>query len=55
MQRTGTPEDVVALVSYLVSDQAQFVTGQSVRLLHYIKDATYLSTALHRRSSSMEA
>ncbi|KIJ47408.1 hypothetical protein M422DRAFT_59505 [Sphaerobolus stellatus SS14] len=28
--KIGTPENVAALVSYLVSDQADFVTGQSV-------------------------
>jgi hypothetical protein len=54
MQRTGTPEDIAALVSYLVSDQAQFVTGQSVRLLLHIRDETYLSITLHHRLSSTE-
>ncbi|KIJ54997.1 hypothetical protein M422DRAFT_24853 [Sphaerobolus stellatus SS14] len=30
--KMGTPENVAALVSYLVSDQADFMTGQSVAL-----------------------
>ncbi|KAF8510523.1 acetoin reductase family protein [Hysterangium stoloniferum] len=32
MGRLGTPENVAALVSYIVSDQADFMTGQSVSL-----------------------
>jgi len=32
MGRMGTPENVAALVSYIVSDQADFMTGQSVSL-----------------------
>ncbi|KIJ27377.1 hypothetical protein M422DRAFT_71667 [Sphaerobolus stellatus SS14] len=31
-KKLGTPEDVAALVSYLVSEEAGFITGQSVSL-----------------------
>ena len=34
MGRLGTPEDVAALVSFLVRDEASFVTGK-FRLLHF--------------------
>ena len=30
--RNGKPEDVANLVSFLVSDDASFITGQSVRI-----------------------
>lgn len=32
VQRLGTPEDIAGLVSYLVSENASFVTGQSISI-----------------------
>ncbi|GJJ15821.1 hypothetical protein Clacol_010099 [Clathrus columnatus] len=32
MQRLGTPEEIAGLVSYLASDKASFITGQSVSI-----------------------
>ena len=32
LRRLGTPEDVAAMVAYLVSDEADFVTGQALNL-----------------------
>ncbi len=32
MKRLGTPEDVAALVGFLVSDEASWITGETVRL-----------------------
>jgi 3-oxoacyl-[acyl-carrier protein] reductase len=30
MKRAGTPEDVASLVSFLVSEQAGYITGQVI-------------------------
>ena len=49
LQRNGKPEEIASLVSYLVSDQAEFVTGQSVRtsarfiLRYLVADGSSLS------------
>jgi NAD(P)-dependent dehydrogenase (short-subunit alcohol dehydrogenase family) len=32
MRRLGTPEDVASLVAFLVSDQASWITGETVRI-----------------------
>jgi NAD(P)-dependent dehydrogenase (short-subunit alcohol dehydrogenase family) len=32
MKRLGTPEDVASLVAFLVSDQASWITGETVRI-----------------------
>jgi 3-oxoacyl-[acyl-carrier protein] reductase len=32
MQRTGQPEEVAALVAFLASDQAAYITGQVISI-----------------------
>jgi NAD(P)-dependent dehydrogenase (short-subunit alcohol dehydrogenase family) len=32
LRRIGTPEDVAAMVSFLASDAASYVTGQEIRV-----------------------
>jgi len=35
LSRIGTPEDIANLVSFLVSERASYITGQSVRILTF--------------------
>jgi len=32
VQRIGTPEDVASTVSFLVSDESSFITGQTINV-----------------------
>jgi len=32
LKRTGTPEDVAKLVGFLASDEAEYITGQSIMI-----------------------
>lgn len=34
MKRLGTPEDVAALVSFLVRDESSFITGESLLVVY---------------------
>jgi NAD(P)-dependent dehydrogenase (short-subunit alcohol dehydrogenase family) len=32
LQRMGTPEEVASMIAYLASDEAAYITGQTIRV-----------------------